>query len=90
MRILKYWRFLATVVIVALASLVNNVVSGIDGTVSGAVAVNQMNGGDAGYIAAHVAATSSSYLDIIIAMVVVALMIFIWTPVVKQWFHNSK
>jgi hypothetical protein len=89
-QILKYWRVLATVIIVAIAALVNNIVSGIDGTVSGAIAVNQMNGGDAGYIAAHVAATSSSYSDIIIALITIALMIVIWTPVVKQWFNPSK
>jgi hypothetical protein len=91
MGIMKYWRILATVVVVTVASIVSNLVSGIESTVSGAVAVNQMNGGNAGYIAAHAMATNSSFvIELIIALIVVALMIAIWAPAVKRWVNNSK
>jgi len=90
MGILKYWRIFATIIVIAAATLVSNIVSGISGTLSGAIAVNQMNGGNAGYIAARAANGPSFAIELLVTLMVVLLMIAIWAPAVKRLVNNSK
>lgn len=88
MALKRYWRLITTAVVVVFGILVNSFINGLSGPALGAIAVNQMNGGDAAAAVVQAAISSTELYSIIVALVVIACLIGIWAKPVKQFLEN--
>lgn len=88
MALKRYWRLFTSTFVIVIGILVNSFINGLSGPALGALAVNQMNGGDAATAALAVANSSTELYSIIVALVVIAILVVIWAKVVKQFLEN--
>jgi hypothetical protein len=89
MAITKYWRAIVTAILVVLGVVVKDIVDACMSTSLSAVAVNQLNGGDAAYTAEHAASGLPQLVSIIIILVVIAIIAVLWAPVVKRYIDKN-
>jgi uncharacterized membrane protein YhaH (DUF805 family) len=89
MAIAKYWRAIVTAILVVLGVVVKDIVDACMSTSLSAVALNQLNGGDAAYAAEHAASGLPQLVSVIITLVVIAIIVAIWAPVVKRYIDKN-
>jgi large-conductance mechanosensitive channel len=88
MALKQYWRIITTAVIVVIGIIFKSFVNGLSGPALGAIAVNQMNGGDAAAAAVQAAMSTTELYSIIITLIVAAVLVVIWAKPVKHFLEN--